>query len=290
MGPLEWLSLEEPTFVALAVAVLHAAVAGVTTGHILLTKESPRSAAGWAALVWLSPLLGALAYVMLGVNRVARKASRLRSAVLLPARTPGEALAPPSIVSHLVPMRTALDAISGRPLVGGNAVVPLRDGDETFPAMLEAIEQARVSITMMTFIFDRDAWGLRFVDALARARERGVEVRLLIDGVGTWFSWPPVLGALRRAGVPYARFLWSLNPARMALLNLRNHRKVLVVDGLVAFTGGMNVRGSFFQAPTEGPRTADQDLHFRVKGPVVTELQDLFAADWAFTTGEVLEG
>ncbi|MCB9663967.1 MAG: cardiolipin synthase [Alphaproteobacteria bacterium] len=267
----------------------------VSTGvsvHVLLHKESPRSAAGWVGLVWLSPGLGLVAYVLLGWNRVQRKATRLRAEARPPARHGG---APADLddgagIATLRPLQRAVGRLVGTPLVGGTEVRLLRGGEEALPAMLEAIGEAQHSVALMTFIFDGDPWGQRFVDALAAARGRGVEVRVLVDGVGALFSWPrSALPALRRAGVPFDRFLWSWNPLRMALLNLRNHRKVLVVDGRVGFTGGMNIRGSFVQeAP--GERLAEDDLHVRVDGPLVASLLDLFATDWAFETGERLEG
>ena len=113
-------------------------------------------------------------------------------------------------------------------------------------------------------------------------------MRVLIDAAGARYSWPPITHELRRAGVNTARFLPSLAPWRVATINLRNHRKSLVVDGKIAFTGGMNIRhGNVLADKPKGPV---QDLHFRVEGPVVAQLQEAFANDWAFSTGEVLDG
>jgi cardiolipin synthase len=125
------------------------------------------------------------------------------------------------------------------------------------------------------------------VEALARAHERGVKVRVLVDAVGVRYRWPPIHRRLRRAGVATELFLPRLTPAWLPFVNLRNHRKVLVVDGRIGFTGGMNVRDDFLAA--EG-RPPFMDLHARVEGPVVAHLQDVFAEDWLFTTGEAIEG
>jgi len=117
-----------------------------------------------------------------------------------------------------------------------------------------------------------------------------VAVRVLVDSAGARYSWPSILRRLRQAGVPAARFLPSslFAPWRVVTVNLRNHRKILVVDGQTAFTGGMNLRhGNVLAAK---PKSPVQDLHFRVEGPLVTQLQEAFANDWAFTTGEALEG
>jgi cardiolipin synthase len=118
--------------------------------------------------------------------------------------------------------------------------------------------------------------------------QRGVAVRVLIDGVGARYSRPSIIGVLARRGVRVARFMPTLKPWSAPFWNLRNHRKLLVVDGLVGFTGGMNIRaGHVLAARTDHPV---QDMHFRFDGPVVQHLGDAFAEDWAFTTGETLAG
>ena len=157
-----------------------------------------------------------------------------------------------------------------------------------FPAMLEAIQQARQTVSFCTYIFDRDEIGLAFARALGDAARRGVEVRVLIDATGTRYSWPTILRALRREGVRYARFLPSFALWHLMAMNMRTHRKILVADGRVGFTGGMNIRvGHCLQRQ---PKSPVQDIHFRVRGPVVTQLQEVFADDWLFTTGESLRG
>jgi cardiolipin synthase A/B len=111
---------------------------------------------------------------------------------------------------------------------------------------------------------------------------------VLIDDMGARYSLPSMVGALRRAGVPVARFMPTLMPWRAPFFNLRNHRKILVVDGEIGFTGGMNIReGSWLELGKGHPT---RDLHFRVDGPVVAELQEVFAEDWTFTTRERLHG
>jgi cardiolipin synthase len=128
------------------------------------------------------------------------------------------------------------------------------------------------------------------VAALERAVKRGVAVRVLVDAAGCRYSWPPITWKLRQAAIPHARFLPTslLTPWRVASINLRDHRKSLVIDGRTAFTGGMNIRHGNVLA--ENPKHPVQDLHFRVTGPVVSGLQEAFANDWAFTTGEILDG
>jgi cardiolipin synthase len=128
-----------------------------------------------------------------------------------------------------------------------------------------------------------------FFDALNGAIERKVEVRVLIDDVGSrYFSWPSIHRQLRRAGVPTVRFMPSRVPWRLPYANLRNHRKILVCDGRVGFTGGMNIRQEhLIESGTKHPI---HDVHFRVTGPVVAHLQKAFVEDWEFSTGEHLSG
>jgi cardiolipin synthase A/B len=153
--------------------------------------------------------------------------------------------------------------------------------------MLAAINAATRSVALQTYIFDADPVGEQFVEALSGAHQRGVHVRVLIDDIGSRYTRPSMVRRLQREGVPAAAFL----PARLPFLrygNLRNHRKFLVADGQVGFTGGMNIREG--HVLSRRPRDPVQCLQFRLRGPIVEDLQRNFAIDWAFTTGERLDG
>jgi len=259
--------------------------------HALLHKRDPRAATLWIACIWLLPLFGPLFYLTLGVNRIRRRAVSLAVHKTLKRPVPknlGEHQHEGA--EHLKMLARVVSNVVTRPLTVGNKIQPLVNGDEAFPPMLAAIESAQKSISLMTYIFDNDASGRQFVAALDRAVHRGVEVRALIDAAGTRYSWPPVTWRLRRTKVPFAKFLPAsiLTPWRVATINLRTHRKSLVVDGKIAFTGGMNIRHGNVLA--DKPRHPVQDLHFQIHGPVVTQLQEAFANDWAFVTHEVLDG
>jgi len=155
-------------------------------------------------------------------------------------------------------------------------------------AMLAAIGSARRSIGLASYIFDNDPTGRMFVDALAAAVRRGVAVRVLVDGIGATYSRPPITGLLAAAGVPVALFLPTGVPFYFPYANLRNHRKILVVDGEVGFTGGLNVRDGCWLA--HAPKHPVRDMHFRLQGPVVAQLLEVFAEDWQFAAGESLDG
>jgi cardiolipin synthase A/B len=257
--------------------------------HALLHKRDSRAATLWLGLIWFLPVVGPILYLALGFNRIRRRAISL--GVHKPVSRPvpdnlGEPQHPGA--EHLQMLARVVGRVVAQPLTSGNQIQPLLNGDEAFPAMLAAIESASTSISLATYIFDNDASGKQFVAALGRAVARGVAVRVLIDAAGARYSWPPIAHKLKQAQIPFATFLPSslLAPWRVATINLRNHRKILVVDGQIGFTGGINIRHGNVLA--DQPKHAVQDLHFRVAGPVVTYLQEAFANDWAFTTGETL--
>jgi len=274
----------------ITVGVLYVAVALAASGHVVLHKRDVRAALGWVGFIWLAPVIGAAAYLVFGVNRIRRRAVALR----LPdvrARVSDEDRPPPPRLppeaEHLRSLVALADGVVRKPLVAGNAVTLLPGGERAYAAMREAIDAAERSVTLSTYIFDKGEAGYAIADALARAHERGAKVRVLIDAVGARYRWPPMHGRLRKAGVATELFLPRLTPAWLPFVNLRNHRKILVVDGRVGFTGGMNIRDDYLPAPG---RVAYMDLQALLEGPVVEHLQAAFAEDWLFTTGEALEG
>jgi cardiolipin synthase A/B len=266
------------------------------SGHAVLHKRDTLSATAWAGLIWAAPLFGAGLYFLLGINRIRRRARTLRGRnppLQVPAASPccsPEALAgmlPPGKV-HLSALARLVGDVTQRPLLLGNRVVPLGGDTPAYPAMLQAIDEATRSVALATYIFDNDRAGALFLEALRRAVGRGVEVRVLIDDVGARYSAPSIVRPLRRTAVPVALFLPRWLPRATPYANLRNHRKILVVDGRCGFIGGMNIREGHY--PELRPRHPIQDLHFRVEGPVVAHLQKAFVEDWAFCTGELLQG
>jgi cardiolipin synthase len=276
-------------------ALIDLALALAVTVHVVLWKRDTRAAIGWAGLAWLAPVLGSIAYFWLGVNRIQRKAGRLGVEETQREKSrsgfAGEAESNRALLERF-PDLAGLIALGGkvtdRAVTAGNKVEPLVNGDESFPAMLEAIRGAEQSVSLLIYIFDLDRAGEEFVKALIEARGRGVEVRVLIDDVGSRHSRHKLLTSLHHAGVKAASFLQTRIPRLFKYANLRNHRKILVVDGKIGFTGGTNITEHHWISLK--PTYPVQCLHFRLTGPVVAHLQQAFAADWEFTTDESLTG
>lgn len=274
---------------------LHGLACVAASGHAILYKRDPRSALAWAGLVWIFPYFGIVIYILYGVNRIERRAKSLRSGRGGPKESPTYLAGPKEIESvllpdhaHLASLMHLVTRLCGKGLTKGNQVRPLLNGDQAYPEMLAAAAEARESITLSTYIFDNDRAGQEFVDGLASAVDRGVQVRVLLDGVGLRYKWRTIMPLLSRRGVRYARFLPTLVPRSFRYANLRNHRKIMVVDGRIGFTGGMNIReGNMLDLNAAYPI---RDVHLRVEGPVVADFQEVFAFDWEFATGEALKG
>ncbi|WP_311272900.1 MULTISPECIES: phospholipase D-like domain-containing protein [unclassified Rhizobium] len=274
-------------------SILVGAVAAI---HATMTKQEVRTALGWVGVIVLSPFIGAAIYGIAGINRIRR--SNLGQQRSLMHGTIMERVALFDAADDLViarfgrrfaAMKNVGDRVTRNALTTGNTIEPLLSGDETYAAMLDALANARRSIILETYIFDQDRTGERFVQALADAQHRGVEVRILVDAVGARYSVPSIMRGLTKAGLKAAVFNGNvIIGLRLPYANLRTHRKILVVDGRVAFTGGMNIREGF-TAEFAGDRHS-RDTHFKVTGPLVADLFTVAAEDWLFTTRERLDG
>jgi cardiolipin synthase len=173
-------------------------------------------------------------------------------------------------------------------MAGGNRVTILENGVEIFPAMLEAIGAARESISMEAYIFWSDSVGQRFRDALAERAGHGVEVRLLLDGVGSPKRFAKAdVEMLRRAGCR-VEFFRPIRPWMLDVINRRSHRRILVVDGKTGFTGGVGIAEQW-QGDADAPDHW-RDTMVRLDGPVVAQMQSAFQDNWSEVTGELLVG
>lgn len=180
-----------------------------------------------------------------------------------------------------------LGVLLGPPFVDGNLAQVLRNGDEIFPSMLAAIRGARESITFETYIYWSGDIGRAFADALSARSRAGVKVHVLLDWVGSAKMEEALLDEMSAAGVQIRKFHpphWS----HLGRFNNRTHRKLLVVDGQVGYTGGVGI------APEWTGHAQDpvhwRDTHFRIEGPAVAQLQAVFLDNWIKVTGDVLHG
>jgi cardiolipin synthase A/B len=273
-------------------SVLALVLGGVALVHLLTHQRDHRTASFWAALIILSPIAGACFYALLGINFIRRR-GRLYRGCIGPAYREPPPVCPlfyqedPVIAAQDCSLATTLDRISRFNFSSGNTVEPLINGDQAMPAMLAAIRDAKSSVALSSYIFEATGIGADFVSELTAAHQRGVQVRVIVDDAGTRYSWPPVTRVLAAQGVPVRRFMPIRFVLRLITMNLRNHKKLLIVDGRTAFTGGMNIREGNMLA--RSPAHPVQDLHFKFTGPVVAQLQRVFAEDWSFCAGETLD-
>lgn len=298
---------------------------GVLGAHVLLNKRDPRAAAMWLLLVVLVPAFGAGLYLLIGTGRIQRRLLRkvasnltIRQAWLArpsqsstgDPRRVARTVVPPGQASKTTPRPTpsagrsqvlqvlempgqgpslpflpAVDRLSARPLTSGNRIVPMSQGDRVYQRMLQAIERATHHVHLETYIFGSDRVGLQLLELMMQKAAQGIEVRLLYDTVGS-IDALYLLEELRHSRVRSVAFS-PLNPLKRRFqINLRNHRKLLVVDGQVAFTGGMNVNEKHL---IDHPLlTRVRDYHFWVEGPIVAQMQEWFVEDWYYASGERL--
>jgi len=280
-GHFAWLQLQ--TYWPGLLAFLGFVIAVSLMVHVVLHKRDPRSAGGWLGIIWLVPFVGSVLYLLMGVNRIQRRAKQLvghDEGLDVPAYVKARSAQPDN--DQFFSLADLNERLTGNKLLAGNRITPM-SAPQAYASILNAVEKAEESIFMTTYIFGNDKAGKPLVKALSRAVKRGVKVRVLINGMGSLYSMPPVVHRMRWRKITAERFLYSLTPWRMPYLNLRNHRKILVVDRSVGFTGGMNIREGYISTP---PSTLD--MHMKLEGPVVGHLLNSFTADWYFTCREGL--
>ncbi len=281
---------------------LHALSFSLVCLDCLKTRREATSAISWIFVSWSFPIIGPVLYLTVGVNRVPKMGFHKSShdARLREAREANEEALPlaywrtiHSDSVHGTPATDldkelchAMDAITSElPLLTGNAIFSLVTGDELFPRMRQAIDQAKHHVHLQSFIIQNDATGRAFMDCLAAKARSGVQVRLLYDRFGS--TQARLTGLFRRyRKVPNLKIAgWTqVSPLkRQFQINLRNHRKALIVDGQRAFLGGINLH---HENTTRTSGLAIRDYHFEFEGPIVQEIQYAFMKDWYYMTNE----
>ena len=277
---LEWIYTHWLTIIV----VFYISLSFVTSVHVLLFKENERTSLAWIALVIFSPVMGSLFYWLFGINRIQRSAQKKHPKKLKQDFRQQDQL----IEFHQLPINWHSSIIAGCKInhfnyLADNKVDPLINGDKAYPAMIQSINSAKRHVVLASYIFNNDSTGRQFVEALIAAHHRGVIVNVLLDGIGIGYNWHKLNRALKKQGVKTARFLPAMSFTNIRFINLRNHRKILCVDGEVAYMGGMNVSKSnlvkFATPPID-------DIHFRITGPVIDQISQVFSEDWFFATTE----
>ena len=263
--------------------------------HIVMQRREPTATLAWVLAIVTLPYVGLVLYVLIGRRRLDRQLRRRqqRAIQLEPALESDVARLEPATQRSLpldaeqAPQDQLLINLSSRmgcrPPTVGNRVQLLADANAAYVAMERAIAGARNHIHFQFYIFQSDETGRRFRDLLVRKAADGVAVRVLTDGVGS-FKIEQFMQPLIAAGGAWAEFLPVGRISRRWHLNLRNHRKLVIVDGHTSFTGGVNIGDEY----TGRKRRigAWRDTHLQLEGPASGHLQEIFAEDWHFATGE----
>ena len=260
---------------------LHLLCLCLTVPHALLFKSDHRAVLGWLGFMVLLPLAGPALYWLFGINRVRRKAQETET----PSFTDQGSVPPlgPTGAGPFSALEQAGLRVTGQPLLPLPKITPLENGEGAYPAMLNAIAEAQQEVLLSSFIMEPDSTGHAFSDALAEAQGRGVRVYVLLDDLGRRFGFRTIKGELRRHKLPHRHFMpLRLLPPSVSL-NLRNRRKLLIIDRRLAFTGGINLSDRHLLAKKAKDATAE--VHFELEGPVIAELTRVFAEDWSIAHG-----
>ena len=268
----------------------------VTLLWVMHVKREPMSAIAWSLAVVMMPFFGPFLFYLFGYQTIQRplkrrkkRRKRYRDLAAEPQHqwTPGDG-SPGTVPKRWAVLAKLAQHSDGFPVTTGNRLNFYHRGAPAYDAMLEAIHAAKQHVHIQFFIFRPDDSGRRFIDALAAAARRGVEVRFLYDSVGSYSLGSKLLRELEAAGGKTRAFLPLLNPFYRLRVNLRNHRKILIADGRVGFTGGLNIGDEYLGLHAKfGPW---RDTHLRVEGPAVHSLQRVFLEDWFFAAEEAVRG
>ncbi len=281
---------------ARVVSLFFWAVALALVPFVLVRRKEPSATIAWILTLVFLPPVGAILFLLFGRDRVRFPAKRKRELDAVVRAQVAASLdeAPEGVRTSEVPLESPLERalfrvgarLTNLRATSGNRVDVLIDGNAMYESLGAAIDAAHHHVHAQYYLILNDATGLWFRDRLVAAARRGVTVRLLLDGFGCFALGAAWRHPLRKAGAHIGEFL----PMRSVLLqpvNLRNHRKIVVVDGHTAFTGGFNV-GDEYRGQMRG-LGGWRDVHIRIEGPAAAELQRVFFQDWAFATNEPIE-
>jgi cardiolipin synthase len=247
----------------------------VFLAHLLRQKRSPVSTIAWLLTIFLLPYVGVPLYLMFGGRKMQRMVRHKARVYKAPRTVPVGTLGGTT--------ERILQSSGVPPPTFGNSVRLIPDGQSAYREVTRLIDEAERSIHITTYILGRDSVGSSIVERLARRAAKGVEVRILLDAVGSWRVGRRFLAPLTQAGARVAFFMKMIHLPFRGRANLRNHRKIVVADGRKGLVGGMNLARDYMGPDPDPERW--RDLSLVVEGPAVRDLDDLFESDWAFATG-----
>lgn len=258
---------------------------------VLTKKRQPMSTVAWILAIILLPYLGGVLFLFFGINRVERrretkKAARRNVAVHLPSFVDRHDSNSPPLNEAQTHLMLLAQRVSGTVPTPGNGIEVLADTNLTLRRIELAIQEARESVHLEYYIWRPDKTGTRLRDLLVEKARAGVKVRFLYDGFGSLFLRRGFLKPMRDAGVSLATFLPGQSLRERWSINLRSHRKIVVADGQIGFTGGMNIGDEYLGRNKKFGYW--RDTHLEMRGPTVLQLQRVFAEDWYYATGEEL--
>ncbi len=277
--------VDSQTFLIVGLVALEA-VAIYFAWRAIQTTRTPQGAVGWSIFLITAPYLGVPLFLFLGHHKfrgyeISRKNSE---EILQGVQTYRDRYKPAS------PTKTStklFEKIGDLPDVAGNGFQLLIDGEATYAAIFAAIDAAQSYVLVQSYIVNDDSVGQALSDHMIRAAERGVRVRFMVDAVGSKGLGPVFFGKLRAAGVEFVDPKSTTGPKNRFQLNYRNHRKTIVIDGHVGFTGGLNF-GEEYKGLDKRYGDDWRDTHLKLTGPVVSQLQLIFAEDWHWAKQEAL--
>ncbi len=260
---------------------------------VIVNRHPPRTAVAWLLVVFFLPWPGLILYFLVGENRLPSRRIRLRKALLerydgaRKLNAASERKKPPEVDERFQPIVTLAEELGSLPIRFGNRTQLLVDTDRVIDQLISDIDSAKKHVHLLFYIFAADETGHRVGVALERAVGRGVKCRLLVDAVGSRDFMRQVAPGLESAGVEVQEALpVNLLRAYVARLDLRNHRKIVVIDSEIGYTGSQNIVNADY-----GYKTLQyHDLMVRLCGPVVLELQTVFVDDWCAERDQLLGG
>ncbi|MDR1418363.1 MAG: phospholipase D-like domain-containing protein [Endomicrobium sp.] len=271
-------------FQSLVLALFYLTLAITTSMHILLYKEDVKSSIGWIALVFLSPFIGTILYIFLGINRVKRKSLKLKGAVNIRGSYPNALIGNffTKLPINYQQFITLGHKVYSQNFVVGNFIEPLQNGLQAYPEMIHAIKNAKEEVLLSSYIFDYDSETEKFMEAFKIAVNNGAKIKVLIDAIGTFGVFGRSIEKKLKEikGLQYGIFLPLKFPLTLPFVNLRNHRKIMIVDGKTAFFGGMNL--SKDNCLLNDKKNAIIDITFKITGPIISQIAEIFEEDWEF--------